>query len=82
MCSALIKNSVFRYPPQNGAKDYNEVLLRVVIVEREKNNMKKHVDAEDKQILQKSQNATFDIPTRGLTIINESDPSSFCIRIS
>lgn len=31
-----------------------------------------HVDTEDKQILQKGQNATLDIPNRGMTIINES----------
>lgn len=31
-----------------------------------------HVDSEDKRIIQRSENATFDIPTRGLTIINES----------
>lgn len=31
-----------------------------------------HVDAEDKQIIQRGQIATLDIPNRGLTIINES----------
>ena len=31
-----------------------------------------HVDQEDRQIIQRGQNATFEIPTRGLTIINES----------
>ena len=31
-----------------------------------------HVDAEDKRILQRSDNATFEIPNRGLTVINES----------
>lgn len=31
-----------------------------------------HVDAEDKRILQRSENATFEIPNRGLTVINES----------
>ena len=31
-----------------------------------------HVDIEDKSIIQKSGNTTFDIPNRGLTIINES----------
>lgn len=31
-----------------------------------------HVDAEDKKILQRSENATFEIPNRGLTVINES----------
>ena len=31
-----------------------------------------HVDAEDKRIVQRSENATFDIPNRGITIINES----------
>lgn len=32
----------------------------------------KHVQADDKQILQKSQIATLDVPNRGLSIINES----------
>ena len=31
-----------------------------------------HVYQEDRQIIQRGQNATFEIPTRGLTIINES----------
>ena len=31
-----------------------------------------HVDEEDKRVIQRSENATFDIPNRGLTIINES----------
>lgn len=31
-----------------------------------------HVDSEDRQILQKWQNATFEIPNRGLSVINES----------
>lgn len=31
-----------------------------------------HVDEDDKQIIQRSQNVTFEIPNRGLTIINES----------
>ena len=42
--------------------------------------LKKHVDIEDKQILQRSQNATFDIPTRGFTIINES--GLYCLALS
>jgi len=42
--------------------------------------LKKHVDAEDKRILQRSQSATFDIPTRGLTIINES--GLYCLALS
>jgi len=40
----------------------------------------KHVDTEDKRILQRSQNTTFDIPTRGLTIINES--GLYCLALS
>jgi len=40
----------------------------------------KHVDAEDKAILKKSQNATFDIPKRGLSIINES--GLYCLILS
>lgn len=31
-----------------------------------------HIDEEDRVILQRSENATFEIPNRGLTIINES----------
>lgn len=31
-----------------------------------------HVDPEDKMVIQKGQNATFEIPNRGLTVINES----------
>lgn len=37
-----------------------------------KDALGKHVDTDDKQVIQRSQNATFDIPNRGLTIINES----------
>ena len=42
--------------------------------------LKKHVDTEDRQILQKSQNASFNIPTRGFTIINES--GLYCLALS
>jgi len=31
-----------------------------------------HVETDDKQIIQRSENATLEIPNRGLTIINES----------
>ena len=31
-----------------------------------------HVDAEDKTVIQRGQNAAFEIPNRGLTVINES----------
>ena len=31
-----------------------------------------HVDEDDKRIIQRSENTTFEIPNRGLTIINES----------
>ena len=31
-----------------------------------------HVDSEDKRIIQRSESATFEIPNRGLTVINES----------
>lgn len=37
-----------------------------------KDALGKHVDAEDKRIIQRSSGATFEIPVRGLTIINES----------
>ena len=42
--------------------------------------LRKHVDAEDRRVLQKSQNATFEIPTRGLAIINES--GLYCLALS
>jgi anti-repressor protein len=31
-----------------------------------------HVDPEDKRVFQKSENATFEIPNRGLTLVNRS----------
>lgn len=37
-----------------------------------KDAISSHVDEEDKTIIQKSENTTFEIPNRGLTIINES----------
>ena len=37
-----------------------------------KDAIRKHVDIEDKDIIQKGQIATLEIPNRGLTIINES----------
>ena len=37
-----------------------------------KSALKDHVDVEDKQIIQRGQIATLDIPNRGMTIINES----------
>lgn len=37
-----------------------------------KDALASHVDAEDKRIIQRSENATFEIPNRGLTLINES----------
>ena len=37
-----------------------------------KDALSKHVDTDDKQVIQRSQNTTLEIPNRGLTIINES----------
>ena len=37
-----------------------------------KDALASHVDQEDKTVIQRSENATFEIPPRGLTIINES----------
>lgn len=37
-----------------------------------KSALSDHVDEYDKAVIQRGQNATFDIPNRGLTIINES----------
>ena len=34
--------------------------------------LKQHVDPEDKRLIQRSQNATLEIPNRGLNVINES----------
>lgn len=49
-------------------KDIAEVLK----YKNTKDAISTHVDTEDKRIIQRSENTTFDIPTRGLTIINES----------
>ena len=40
----------------------------------------KHVDQEDKQLIQKSQFATLEIPNRGLMVINESGFYSLILR--
>ena len=37
-----------------------------------KDALKQHVDPEDKRLIQRSQNATLEIPNRGLNVINES----------
>lgn len=37
-----------------------------------KDALASHVDNEDKQVIQRSENATLEIPNRGMTIINES----------
>lgn len=37
-----------------------------------KDALSAHVDDEDKRVIQRSENTTFEIPNRGLTIINES----------
>ena len=37
-----------------------------------KDALANHVDDEDRRVLQRSENATLDIPNRGLTIVNES----------
>lgn len=37
-----------------------------------KDALASHVDSDDKTIIQRSENTTFDIPNRGLTVINES----------
>lgn len=37
-----------------------------------KDALANHVDPEDKQVIQRSENATFEIPNRGMTLINES----------
>lgn len=39
-----------------------------------------HVDEEDRCIIQRSENTTFDIPNRGLTVINESGLYSLILR--
>ena len=37
-----------------------------------KDAISSHVDTEDRMVMQRSENTTFEIPTRGLSIINES----------
>lgn len=49
-------------------KEITEVLGYV----NSKDAIQKHIDDEDKQIIQRSQFATLEIPNRGLTVINES----------
>lgn len=49
-------------------KDVSEILG----YSNSKDALKKHVDEEDKQVIQRSQFATLEIPNRGMTIINES----------
>lgn len=44
-----------------------------------KDALSNHVDTEDKRVIQKSENATFEIPNRGLTAINESGLYSLII---
>jgi len=36
-----------------------------------KDALKKHIDEDDKRLIQRSQIATFEIPNRGLTIISQ-----------
>ena len=60
----LMKNGV----PWFVGKDVAEILGYA----NTKDALSTHVDHEDKAIIQRSENATFEIPTRGLTIINES----------
>jgi prophage antirepressor-like protein len=57
------------------AKDVAEVLEYV----NTKDAISSHVDIDDKQIIQKSESTTFEIPNRGLTIINESGVYSLII---
>jgi anti-repressor protein len=45
-----------------------------------KDALQMHVDSEDKLIAQRSGNATFDIPNRGITIINESGLYSLILK--
>lgn len=43
------------------------------------NALKSHVDQEDKQIIQRWQNTTLEIPNRGLTLINQSGVISLAL---
>lgn len=47
-------------------------IAEVLKYKNTKDAISAHIDAEDKRIIQRSENTTFEIPTRGLTIINES----------
>lgn len=44
-----------------------------------KDALGKHVDSEDKQVTQRSQNTTLEIPNRGLTLINQSGVISLAL---
>lgn len=60
----LIKNG----EPWFVGKDIAEILG----YSNTKDALATHVEAEDKEVIQRSENATLEIPNRGLTIINES----------
>lgn len=57
-------------------KDVTEVLGYVNTTDA----LMKHVDQEDKQLIQRSQFATLEIPNRGLMVINESGFYSLILR--
>ena len=63
-----IRTLTINNEPYFVGKDVAEVLGYA----NSKDAIQKHVDDEDKQIIQRSQFATLEIPNRGLTIINES----------
>lgn len=63
-----VRGILINNEPYFVGKDVAEVLGYA----NSKDAIQKHVDDEDKQIIQRSQFTTLEIPNRGLTIINES----------
>lgn len=63
-----IRTLEINHEPYFVGKDVAEILG----YSNTKDALASHVDSEDKEIIQRSENATFDIPSRGLTVINES----------
>lgn len=63
-----IRTLMLNDEPYFVGKDVAEILGYI----NTKDALATHVDAEDKRVIQRSENTTFEIPNRGLTFINES----------
>ncbi|MDK2788406.1 MAG: hypothetical protein PWP07_1651 [Epulopiscium sp.] len=63
-----VRTAIIGGQPHFVGKDVAEILGYA----NTKDAISSHVDEEDKAIIQRSENATLEIPNRGLTVINES----------